>query len=470
MYSPFRNRCDSIHDPRISSKNDSSWLPNVERMNVLDTTVHIDWNAKVRHSLIHQKHGIPFPFFHPFDVFYDTICDDIHDSTAEEFLLPADQKVPSLSAQVRLDMAIQMLTWKRSFASASSSSSIFSSPTSIMSTRRKYHSEYMGTHFIYGEMCMVRMVQAFDISTNPHVTMLNHPSLYDPDNKHHVIVHELAFGMNMDTQKRTSGFYFNLPMDQFHSCTREDEVKYNRKVGQISWNFSATVAKNVPSGNFGLEEHLRKYPCFPIYYILDEDLMMFIEKLMKHKLTSYHVSDDAGILEYQKHHNMYKRQYDSVQKYFIRNAWPVNEGREVVDDDTPVPPADSLYNIRVNKNHENTDFPWEFNRQIWESFVRNMRDSQGERNKEHHGYTHDKYKRNEHNKTVNKERLSTFALIGSNVEQSTVGTLWELPKIIPHHEMLPIVSADSLLESYSLFPIHFDDSWAKVKEFYNANF
>ena len=79
-----------------------------------------------------------------------------------------------------------------------------------------------------------------------------------------------------------------------------------------------------------------------------------------------------------------KTKFASLRSHLLTfSFWPINDGREDINETTLVPDADGLYNIPKSKGGTgtkeenagvNANDQFAFQRKIWESFVKNVSD------------------------------------------------------------------------------------------------
>lgn len=104
-------------------------------------------------------------------------------------------------------------------------------------------------NLVYGKICMIRQKRAFVmneqkcsgppdddvLSITPAAPLVTELPVehHDPLNPHHILVHEIAFGHNLEECIPPCALWFNIPEDAITECSLSDQLKQNRTMKKI---------------------------------------------------------------------------------------------------------------------------------------------------------------------------------------------------------------------------------------------
>jgi hypothetical protein len=347
--SPFESRCSAIHDIRITG-DDSAWLPCCQKLNALPTDVHIDYNRMINFSLLH--HGSTFSketahVFSSYECFVQIICQPISGYEAG-----GPQHAPSDVQRLKIALAL--------------------SPSTCPSVIK-----YRPTHLVSGQPCMIRQTRAFDLSGCSSSSPAASPSCLPPilldevdnNNPYHVVVREIAFGQNVGNDAPPPALFFNIPESEIKICSLKDELKFNtkkRKNKNKTRRFRA-AAGGCRRGAAGSYPPSPLHGIFRLYCTNDEAIHSLIQSTMRLELDKLLMAQSCQTISslaiFKSRELEIRTQIDALHAFFLESWWPVNEGREYVSSNTPVPPAVGFYSVpRHDKSHSRQ----------WNSFVQNL--------------------------------------------------------------------------------------------------
>jgi hypothetical protein len=268
--------------------------------------------------------------------------------------------------------------------------------------------KYKPSHIIFNEMCMILQSRAFDISSSSNYNTYNehynqttvheiNVNDYISTNENHLLVYDIAFGLpgsntssNVANEnnraralwfrieesdvketlshqrmnvKKTNKELERLRKNQEEKDMNENEVKDNNEdVYSCHYRVpkSFDVSEEVYQNGFIEEPIIMTLP-------MDQDSFDLTTEVLKHRLSilkeshvqtnvAHHAHDDAlGHIQ---------QKFESLKSHLAKTCfWPVNDGREKVDETTLVPKVDGIYSVPKS----NTKFG--FYNKLWESFV-----------------------------------------------------------------------------------------------------
>ena len=200
--------------------------------------------------------------------------------------------------------------------------------------------KYRPQHVIYEELCMVLQKRAFRMEKSGKVTSIPINS-YNPKNKEHVLVREIAFGPDSDSTVRGVALWFNIPEHEVSECTPQQakRFRWRRKP-----NFDDQRALDKLPSVFDSRE------CFAMIRPIDRDAFDLTSKILNHRHETVKAERLSTLSERFDALNELQRQKEDLQEIFqnhkrswINWAWPINIGRQCIDHDTSVPPVDGQY-------------------------------------------------------------------------------------------------------------------------------
>ncbi len=258
--------------------------------------------------------------------------------------------------------------------------------------------KYKPSHIIFNEMCMVLQTRAFDVicddrnNVNEHYASENtvreiDVNLYNRDNLNHVLVHDIAFGLPgsnnsgvvvngmTNENNRPRALWFNIQPEDIRKCTLQERMNYKRTCKKLEKMKKMQQVKNDNSARGYFNRHLTFDLSEEIYQNgfaekpiimnlpMDHDSFDLTNEVLKHRLSvlkriNQH-DTDKELLRIKKKFNSLK---SHLQKFCF---WPVNNGRENVDERTLVPDTDDTYSVPIVTNK----VEFAFHSKIWDSFL-----------------------------------------------------------------------------------------------------
>ena len=349
--SPFGLRCTGLHDKRVEGKL-SWWLPHCALKSVhLETNAHVEWTARDMFSQVHYGH--PFgkqdgdlskPILESWDNFCSAICNTDKVNPRNASLITQYQ---------RLQIAVEMCHDYNDI---------------------KIVHQYEPTHKILNEICMLTQTKAFDIS-RPDIASLPLDE-FNANNSNHVIVREIAFGPLSD---RPISLWFNILDKDVDTCTKKEKCRLKRTERQLSVKKSNMIATAQANASYadvtgGHAKFCRSSPIsfddknhnversFDIYLPLDEDCYKLITATLNHQVK---VTNSKSVC-YKKELNSLQERFNAMKNHYNTLSWPINEGREIVNQNTLVPKIDTPYNIQESTTGKNGS---SYQAEIWNSFI-----------------------------------------------------------------------------------------------------
>ena len=261
---------------------------------------------------------------------------------------------------------------------------------------------------------------------------------YDAKNPNHFLVYDIAFGlagssdngiesghMTTNENNRMRALWFHVQQDDIHECTLQERMNYkktSRKLEKLKKiqdeKIALAFATNFTRGNDSPAVSLKK-DCYnshnrpnattavlksfdidekiyqngliekPIIMNLpmDRDLFDLTTEVLKHRLmtlTNGKVGELGGVATTKGEKGILKdRGYLRIQQKFVSLKthfkdicfWPINDGREIVDENTLVPDVLSAYSVpttsksTMNSNVVGTKNDFHFYDKVWKSFI-----------------------------------------------------------------------------------------------------
>ena len=76
--SPFKSKCNCIHDPRMRGMSSPAWLPKqIKKCDSISTDIHVDWNHFVKQNIVNYGVNLPYTqqsrLFRSVDAFYSIV-------------------------------------------------------------------------------------------------------------------------------------------------------------------------------------------------------------------------------------------------------------------------------------------------------------------------------------------------------------------------------------------------------------
>jgi hypothetical protein len=309
--SPYGRRCASIHDPRVTGAV-SSWLPLTETQgNNINTDINVEG--------LHQKRLHTIIYGNPFGEQFSVAFDDWNDlyKLVTNSTTNSKRRRSNLPEIEKISIALQMRGGPQ------------------------WMYKYRPQHVIFQDLCMILDKRAFSFESGTGEAVPISISKYKAANPKHVMVRELAFGPDSDPTVRGVALWFNIPENEVVQCTAQQAKRFRwRKMSK-----SEDTKMEQKTSVFDSRE------CFTMIRPQDSDAFALVTRILKHRHESLKTERLSSLSDRFEALKKLNNERDALEETFYNHrrhwiAWmyPMNEGRERVDDDTPVPPVDTDYN------------------------------------------------------------------------------------------------------------------------------
>ena len=367
-HSPFGKRCTGIHDHRVGSSASQSWLPHTETQgNTIATDINVDGlHQKRLHTILYDN-----PFGDQFtltadengkggtwDDLYGLVCGDATDpawrSKKDGWIAGGSSK---RGRQVHPIYKLQIALKQRG-------------------TDSDWQYKYRPQHIVHEELCMVLQKRAFRVTSNDHTgaSSARHISstatstssvveislnAYNPRLANHILVHEIAFGPDSDPSVRGVALWFNIAESDVTVCTPQQAKRFRwKKTGNAtatkrSSSASSDMEKATDGNNSKIKPSVfdsGTLESFPMIRPHDDAAFRLATDMMKHRLAflkrermSSMKDRFEALQKLQRQEQWLQERFENQRRMWIQWAWPVNIGREMVCNNTPVPPVEGPY-------------------------------------------------------------------------------------------------------------------------------
>jgi hypothetical protein len=244
--------------------------------------------------------------------------------------------------------------------------------------------KYRPQHVVHDELCMVLQKRAFRISLNENnskndsnkaiasvassISSVAEIPLYsyNPRSANHILVHEIAFGPDSDPTIRGVALWFNIADEDVSVCTPQQAKRFRWKKNGVNpmvttstgdKNAGATPGKPSIFDSGTIERFVMIRPHDDAAFRLVTDILRFRLSVLKRDRMSNMKERFEALEKLKKQEVWLKERFENQRRSWLQWAWPVNCGREHVDDTTPVPPVEGPYLLKVNDagNKNNTE-------------------------------------------------------------------------------------------------------------------
>lgn len=209
---------------------------------------------------------------------------------------------------------------------------------------------------------MVLQDRAFTVAENYDVVEIPMED-YNPLSPSCVRVTELAFGPDSEPTVRGVSLYFNIGEGAIAMCTPQQAKRFR-------WKRSLKKGENEapkPLSKFDSLDHFEMVRPHDMtaFDIVKTSLAHRLAVLKAERIPDTFVRDEElSMLEEDKKH--LRQHFQDIKKHWKAWAWPVNFGREKVDENTPVPAVEGEYEFAPSS----PDPLGSCARPIWNSFVK----------------------------------------------------------------------------------------------------
>lgn len=264
-------------------------------------------------------------------------------------------------------------------------------------------------------MCMIIQTKYFSIS-DPRKVIEIDQNQYKKSNHTHIVVREISFGKlyNPDLVHPLA-LWFHIEDEDVRECTNQEKkdlkktqkylhkkkaendqiittndnngnnalsysqiVQTPKKEADMTITSSWTIMESTTSSKhlFFDDEHQCAELPFNIHFPKDEachDLVSSIIIHRLHTLTSVANNDSSGKKSNTRPHVLseleLKQRFYSLKCHYSTFHWPVNEGREIVDETTLIPKVDIEYKIPSALNDTSENQYSHHSNNVWKSFI-----------------------------------------------------------------------------------------------------
>jgi hypothetical protein len=234
--------------------------------------------------------------------------------------------------------------------------------------------KYRPQHVIFQDPCMVLQRQAFRLEHESGNAIPIAITYYSPGNADQVLVHELAFGPDADPSVRGVALWFNIPENQISEVAAQQAKRFRwRKTSKFDDRPDKTSV-------FDTRE------CFTMIRPFDRDAFDLATKILEHRLATVKAERLTSMEERFKSLKKLKSEKCMLEEIFNRQkrswiswGYPITDGRQRNDANTPIPPVDSEYHPiidakilqhnRAEKNQQHSLVLGSAVEGVWGSFI-----------------------------------------------------------------------------------------------------
>ena len=161
-----------------------------------------------------------------------------------------------------------------------------------------------------------------------------------------VLVREIAFGPDCDPTVRGVSLWFDIADKDVTVCTPQQAKRYRWKKGVKSNRENASS----PSPSKPKTSAFDSKDCFVMIRASEKEAYDLSTEILAHHLGMLRAerianlrSRSAALGALQIESESLKTTFDNLKHHWQMWAWPINQGRSQVDEQTPVPPVDGEY-------------------------------------------------------------------------------------------------------------------------------
>lgn len=184
-------------------------------------------------------------------------------------------------------------------------------------------------------------------------------------NESHIYVLELAFGPDSESSARGVSLWFNINESDVTTFTQAQAKRFRWKR-----SLKKEDKTNKPTSIFdtmdGFEMHR---PTDSTAYELATDIMKHrVDVLTKERLVDMRERFEA-LEKLKEEKKVLQDRFEKIRRAWVKWAWPVNDGRDKVDKNTPVPKIDEKYEFKKDLPGEGAEAMGAATETIWGVFV-----------------------------------------------------------------------------------------------------
>ncbi|KAG7360936.1 zinc finger domain containing protein [Nitzschia inconspicua] len=317
---PFGRRCNAIHDPRVAGDL-SSWLPLTETQgNNIATDINVEGLHQKRHYSIIAGN----PFGEKFSIDLDG-WNDLYKLVTNTTAAQKRRK-NTISEVHKLSIAIQMRG------------------------THEWMYKYRPQHIIFQDTCMVLRCTAFRLDNETGNAIPISKKYYKSEHPNQVMVHELAFGPDSDPSVRGVALWFNIPEKDITEVAPQQAKRFRWK-----------KPSKFDDSKVGRPSVFDTRECFDMLRPTDQDAFELATKILQHRFETVKAERLSSMEERFESLKILRTQKLVLEDLFHRQkrswiswTYPINNGRQRNDADTPIPPVDDEYHPIVDEAGSNT--------------------------------------------------------------------------------------------------------------------
>jgi hypothetical protein len=316
-----------------------SWLPHTETQgNSINTDINVDGLHQKRLNAILYNN----PFGDQFSLHFDDWT-DLYKLVCNMSILKRRRN--TLSEIHKLSIAVQL----RGVGSS-------------------WTYKFRPQHVIHDDLCMVLQKRAFQLENSGHAKPIPLHT-YDPRKTTHCLVREIAFGPDSDSTVRGVALWFNIPEPDVALCTPQQAKRFRWKksprtdVNTSNNQYSSNNKNNKSNNNTPTKPSIfDSRECFAMIRPPGKDAYDLTTKILEHRLATVTAERLSSLSErsnslkaLQVEKELLTQEFRNQRRHWVSWAWPMNAGRQAVDEDTPVPAVDGNYTPIIDQQQQQHD-------------------------------------------------------------------------------------------------------------------
>ena len=267
-------------------------------------------------------------------------------------------------------------------------------------------------HKVFHEMCMIVQTKYFEVCKNIESPREIPREMFDSKNEGHVVVREIAFGPLMSTEDRHLALWFDIDEQEVEECSEKEICRYQRTKARLQKQKrrkqeDAMKKSSLPSMTFAdmKETPNNSYRAAVLHgqnnngitrravptsfdddnsstinkpFLLctpkDEDSYHLVTDVLQNCLDS--LTSSSGTYSFEKITKKrleLSQRFYALMKHYSMFHFPINDGREHVDETTPNPDPRGEYRFPSTRSNRNgASWHESLNRRVWESFLKTV--------------------------------------------------------------------------------------------------
>jgi len=367
---PFGRRCACIHDNRVAAPPSiSSWLPHTETQgNTIATDINVDGLFQKRlYSILYDN-----PFGDQLDLAAAAESQDV--AFEDLYALLCGEALRTKSSDGGWNYRKKGVGKKG--RSKKTVHPIYKLQIALkLRGDSDWQYKYRPQHVVHDELCMVLNKRAYRVTSNEPPNTCNKTRLtmatataissvqeislnaYNPRHDGHILVHEIAFGPDSDPSVRGVALWFGIDDEDVTICTPQQAKRFR-------WKKSMPMAATKPSPTTEGKVKPSVFESgalesFPMIRPHDEAAFRLASDMLKHRLAvlkrervSNMKDRHENLRKLQQQKNVLQERFKNQLSDWIAWSWPINADREHVDFNTPVPPVEGPYSMKLPSQEE----------------------------------------------------------------------------------------------------------------------